>query len=117
MIISVLIGAFIVAGVLDLMLRNSFKIERNQKFSDQFINRKHMIFEIVSYILLLIVVSSGVYVEKQLYVILFLFFAVVYVIRTLLEYVFLKEKKRYIITLMYVCISIICSICILLFYK
>lgn len=117
MFISILIGAFIAAGVLDLILRKFYNIERNQKFSDQFINRKHMIFEIVACIVFLMVLSTGVYVEKQLYVLLFLFFAVIYMIRTFLEYVFLKEKKRYIIAFTYVIICLICSVAILLFYK
>ncbi|WP_332651265.1 DUF4181 domain-containing protein [Lysinibacillus sp. 54212] len=117
MLITIIIGAFIAAGVLDLMIRKKFNIERNQKFMDQFINRKHMLFEIAAYFVFLMVISSGVYAGKQQYILLFLFFAVIYVIRTFLEYVFLKEKKRYIITITYVFICLICSAGILLFYK
>ena len=45
MLVSVLVGAFATAAILDLYLRKKFNIEKNEKFLDQFLSKGHMIFE------------------------------------------------------------------------
>jgi len=44
-LVSVLVGAFAAAAILDLYLRKKFNIEKNEKFLDQFLSKGHMIFE------------------------------------------------------------------------
>ena len=44
MLVSVLIGTFVAATILDLFLRKKLNIEKNEKFSDQFLNKGHMLF-------------------------------------------------------------------------
>ena len=115
MLLSVLIGAFAAAAILDLYLRKKFNIEKNEKFLDQFLNKGHMVFEIVLGIVFLLMVSVNAITGKQLYILLFLFFAALYAIRAILERLFQREKKKYIISLMYVMICIIVITGILFF--
>lgn len=115
MLVTILIGAVIVAGVFDLYLRKRFAIEKNEKFTDQFINKKHMLFEIIACVFFLSFISASGTTGKQLYFLVFLFFAMLYAIRTLLERLFYKEKKKYIISFVYVCICLVCAFGILVF--
>ncbi|WP_431029953.1 DUF4181 domain-containing protein [Lysinibacillus sp. LZ02] len=114
MLASLVIGAFIAAGILDLLLRKKFSIETNKKFSDQFLNKGHMVFEILIGVAFLMFISTSGVVGKQLYILLFLFFAMLYAVRALLERLLQREKKKYIISLMYVTICLVCSVGILL---
>ncbi|KGR81714.1 DUF4181 domain-containing protein [Lysinibacillus odysseyi] len=115
MFITILIGAVIAAGIFDLYLRKKYKIEKNEKFTDQFVNKKHMIFEIIACVFFLAFLSASGATGKQLYFLVFLFFAMLYAIRTLLERLLYKEKKKYIVSLVYVMICLVCSFGILLF--
>ena len=115
MLVSVLVGAFAAAAILDLVLRKKFNIEKNEKFSDQFLSKGHMIFEIVLCIVFLTTISANAMTGKQLYILLLLFFAALYVIRALLERLLQREKKKYIISLAYVTICIIAVIGIVIF--
>ena len=45
MLVSVSVGAFATAAILDLYLRKKFNIEKNEKFLDQFLSNGHMIIE------------------------------------------------------------------------
>ena len=115
MLITIIIGAVIAAGVLDLYLRKKFNIEKNERFLDQFINRGHMIFEIVACVVFLVFISVTGVDGKRLYLLLFLFFAMLYAIRTILERLLQREKKKYIISFVYVCICMVCTVGIGLF--
>ena len=107
MLVFVLVGAFAVATFLDLFLRKKFNIEKNQKFSDQFLSKGHMIFEILLCVWFLTTISINAVTGKQLYILVFLFFAGLYAIRALFERLLQREKKKYIISLSYVTICII----------
>lgn len=115
MLVTILIGAVITAGIFDLYLRKRFNIEKNEKFTDQFINKKHMLFEIIACVFFLTFISASGMNGKQLYLLVFLFFAMLYAIRTLLERLLYKEKKKYIISIVYVSICLVCAFGILLF--
>ncbi|MGM9949987.1 MAG: DUF4181 domain-containing protein [Lysinibacillus sp.] len=115
MLVTILIGAVIAAGIFDLYLRKKFNIEKNERFMDQFINRGHMLFEIAACVFFLVFISITGVTGKQLYVLLFLFFAMLYAIRTILERLLQREKKKYIISFVYVCICVVCTIGIVLF--
>ena len=115
MLVSVLVGAFATAVILDLVLRKKFNIEKNEKFSDQFLSKGHMLFEILLSILFLTTISANAITGKQLYILLFLFFAILYAIRALLERLLQREKRKYIISLAYVTICIIVVIGVVIF--
>ena len=66
-------------------------------------------------IVFLTTISANAITGKQLYILLFLFFATLYAIRALLERLFQREKKKYIISLAYVTICMIVVIGILIF--
>ena len=115
MLVFVLVGAFAAATILDLYLRKKFNIEKNEKFSDQFLSKGHMLFEILLCIVFLTTISANAIIGKQLYILLFLFFAILYAIRALFERLLQREKKKYIISLAYVTICIIVVIGIVVF--
>ena len=110
-----LVGAFVAATILDLVLCKKFNIEENEKFSDQFLSKGHMLFEILLCIVFLTTISANAIIGKQLYILLFLFFAILYAIRALFERLLQREKKKYIISLAYVTICIIVVIGIVVF--
>ena len=115
MLVSVLVGAFAAAAILDLVLRKKFNIKKNEKFSDQFLSKGHMLFEIVLCVVFLTTISANAITGKQLYILLLLFFAALYAIRALFERLLQREKKKYIISLAYVTICIIAVIGIAIF--
>ena len=115
MLVSVLIGTFVAATILDLFLRKKLNIEKNEKFSDQFLNKGHMMFEILLCIVFLTTIAGNAITGKQLYILLFLFFAALYAIRALFERLLQREKRKYIISLTYVTICIIAVIGIVIF--
>ena len=115
MLVSVLVGAFAAATILDLYLRKKFNIEKNEKFLDQFLSKGHMVFEILLCIVFLTTISVNAITGKQLYILLFLFFATLYAIRALLERLLQRDKKKYIISLAYVTICLIVVIGIVIF--
>ena len=59
--------------ILQEALRKKFNIEKNEKFSDQFLSKGHMIFEILLCIVFLTTISANAIIGKQLYILLFLF--------------------------------------------
>ena len=115
MLLSVLVGAFATAAILDLVLRKKFNIQKNEKFSDQFLSKGHMLFEILLCIVFLTTISANAITGKQLYILLLLFFAALYAIRALLERLLQRDKKKYIISLAYVTICIIAVMGIVIF--
>ena len=115
MLVSLLIGAFAAATILDLFLRKKLNIEKNEKFSDQFLSKGHMMFEILLCVVFLTMISVNAITGKQLYILLFLFFATLYAIRALLERLLQREKRKYIISLAYVTICLIVVMGIVIF--
>ena len=115
MLVSVLIGAFVAAAILDLVLRKKFNIAKNEKFSDQFLSKGHMLFELLLCVVFFTTISANTITGKQLYILLFLFFAALYAIRALFERLLQREKRKYIISLTYVTICIIAVIGIVIF--
>ena len=114
-LVSIIIGGFIATGVLDLFLRKKFNIQKNERFMDQFVNKKHFLFEIFLYAMFLASVSMRGMEGKYLYIMLFLFFAVVFAIRALLEYMFRKKERKFLIAMAYLAVCFLCALCILLF--
>ena len=114
MLVSIIIGGFIATGVLDLFLRKKFNIKKNERFIDQFVGKKHFVFEIFLYVLFLASISLRGLEGKYLYLMLFLFFSVVFVLRAFAEYVFRKEERKYIIAFAYLAVCLLCSVFILL---
>lgn len=115
MFITIILICFILLGILDVVLRKRLNIERNERFMDQYIGRKHLIFELWLVVMFLVFATVKGLTGIPLYVILFLFFAMVFSIRALLEYVFKKQSKRHIISIMYTVVGLIAAILILLF--
>lgn len=115
MLITIIFSSFAILGITDLLLRKKYNIERNEKFMDQYVNRTHIIIEIWFYVMFLLLVSFKGLVGIPLYVILFIFFALIFAIRAFLELIFKRQSKRYIISLMYTGIGLIGAISILLF--
>ena len=115
MIITIVFVSFILLGILDVILRKRFNIERNERFMDQYVGRKHFIFELWLIVMFLVFATLKGLEGVPRYVILFLFFAMVFAIRTLLEYVFKKQSKRHIVSLMYTGMGLIAAIFILFF--
>lgn len=114
MLVSIIIGGFIATGILDLVLRKKFKIKKNERFMDQFVNKKFFLFELFLYIMFLASVSMRGMEGKYLYIMLFLFFSVVFVLRAFAEYVFRKEERKYIISFAYLAVCLLCALFILL---
>ena len=117
MLVSVLVGAFAAAAILDLVLRKKFNIEKNEKFSDQFLSKGHMLFELLLCVVFFTTISANAITGKQLYILLLSFLAVLYAIRALLERLLQRDKKKYIISLAYVTICMIVIIALSSFYK
>ena len=113
-LVIILIG-FIILGIVDLKLRKKYGIEKNEKFMDQYINRTHFIVEIWMYAMFLFLISVKDIVGIPLYFLLFIFFALIFSIRAMLEYVFRRETKRYIISLAYTAVGFVSAFLILFF--
>ena len=115
MFIWIILISFIIIGILDVSLRKRLNIPKNERFMDQYVGRKHFIIELWLCIMFLVLVTVRQLSGIQLYVVLFLFIALVFAIRSLAEYVFRKQEKRHYISLIYTFVSLICSIMILFF--
>ena len=113
-VVIILIG-FIGLGIVDMMLRKKYQIERNEKFMDQYISKKHFIVELWLVVMFLVFATLKGLAGIPLYVVLFLFFSVVFSIRTLLDYMYRKQSKRHITSFMYTCVGLIVAVLILLF--
>lgn len=115
MIVIVFIVGFIIAGIADLKLRKKYNISKNEKFMDQYINKKHFLFEIFLSMLFVANIAMRGYSGKYLYFMLFLFFAFIFSVRMILEYIFIKQERRFIVSLAYTIVCIACAATILLF--
>ncbi|WP_107838377.1 DUF4181 domain-containing protein [Metasolibacillus meyeri] len=115
MIITVFIVGFVMAGILDLWLRKKFSIQKNEKFMDQYVNKLHFVFEILLCAFFIVNVAVRGFSGKYLYFVLFLFFGLVFAIRVVMEYVFKKEQRKFIISLAYMAVCLACAATILLF--
>ena len=115
MIIWIIFIGFIILGFADLTLRKKHHIPKNQKFMDQYISRTHLLVEIWLCAMFLLVVTLRNLSGIQLYVVLFIFFALVFAIRTFLDYIFRKDTKRHYISLTYTFVGLFCATFILFF--
>ncbi|WP_342472561.1 DUF4181 domain-containing protein [Metasolibacillus sp. FSL H7-0170] len=115
MIITVLIVGFLLAGLLDLKLRKKFNIKKNEKFMDQYVHKAHFVLEMLLCAFFIANIAMQGFSGKYLYFLLFLFFALVFAIRVALEYIFMKEQRKYIISIAYVVVCLACATTILLF--
>lgn len=115
MLLVIILVGFIIIGIADLVLRKKYNIEKNEKFMDQYINRTHFIVEIWLYAMFLFLISLKGTVGIPLYFLLFIFFALVSSIRAMLDFVFRRETKRHIISLVYTAVGVIAAILILFF--
>lgn len=114
MLISIIIGGFLAAGLIDLSLRKKFNIEKNQKFLDQYFNKSHLVIEVLACILFMTAVTGNGYTGKSLYILLFLFFAVIFVSRGAVEFIFLRSKRKHLISFSYMVICLFVSLFLLL---
>lgn len=113
MLIWIILVGFIALGILDMWLRKKFAIERNDKFMDQYINRTHFIVELWLIVMFLIFATLRGLQGIQLYFVLFIFFALIFSIRAMLEFVLKKASKRYIISLLYTFVGLTVAVFIL----
>ncbi|MEK4229129.1 DUF4181 domain-containing protein [Solibacillus sp. FSL H8-0538] len=114
MLIAIIIGGFILTGMIDLWLRKKFKIEKNHKFLDQYLNKKHFVFEALACVLFMTFISGNGYTGKDLYFLLFLFFACIFITRAAVEIIFMRAKRKHLISFAYTGVSMLCSVGILL---
>lgn len=110
----ILVG-FIVLGIADLKIRKKYNIQKNEKFIDQYVSRTHFIVEIWLYGMFLFLITLKDIVGIQLYFLLFIFFALIFSIRAMLDYVFRRETKRHIIALVYTAVGFVTAFLILFF--
>lgn len=115
MFIWIIFVGFIIIGIADLSLRKKHQIPKNEKFMDQYINRTHFLVELWLCAMFLFLATLRSLSGIQLYVVLFVFFALVFAIRTFLDYVFRKETKRHYISLAYTFVGLLCAVFILFF--
>ena len=115
MFLVIIIVGFIILGIADLKLRKKYRIEKNEKFMDQYINRTHFIVELWMYAMFLLLISVKEIVGIPFYFLLFMFFALVFSIRAMLDFVFRRKTKRHIIALAYTAIGFVAAFLILLF--
>ena len=115
MFLVIIIIGFIILGIADLKLRKKYGIEKNEKFMDQYLNRAHFLVEIWLYAMFFFLISVKGIVGIPFYFLLFIFFALIFSIRALLEYVFRRKTKRYIISLTYTAVGIVAAFLILFF--
>ncbi len=114
MLALIIISSFIVAGILDLTLRKKLNIEKNEKFMDQYLNKKHFFFEVFLGIVLLTIITGNGYTGKNLYVLLFLLFSILFVTRSAIEFIFLRKKRKHIISFTYTIVCLLCALIIFL---
>jgi hypothetical protein len=115
LIIWIIFVGFIILGIADLTLRKKYQIPKNEKFMDQYISRAHFLVELWLCAMFLFIVTVRSLYGIQLYVVLFVFFALVFAIRSLLDYAFRKETKRHYISLTYTIVGLLCAAFILFF--
>ena len=108
--VAIIIGAFIAAIVCEVVIRQRVNVAKNESYKDQYINKRHMIFEFLLIVMYLMILSTSTFTEKTLYAFLLLFMAIMFLIRAFLDFVFRKAQNRHYITAMYVVICLVASV-------
>ncbi|WP_083998394.1 DUF4181 domain-containing protein [Caryophanon tenue] len=103
----ILVGAFLAAVILEVMIRKRITVAKNERYQDQYINKKHMFAEILLLVMYLTILSSATFNEKTLYAFLFLFLAIMFIIRAFLDFVYRNAHNRHYISAMYVVICLV----------
>lgn len=111
--IAILGGAFIAAVVGEIVIRQRVDVAKNKSYKDQYINKRHMIFEFLLIMMYLMILSTSTFTEKTLYAFLLLFMSVMFLIRAFLDFAFRKAENRHYITAMYVVICLAASVIVL----
>lgn len=105
----VILVAFILTGLMDLQLRKKFNIARNETFMDQYVNRTHFFLEALACVLFMTYISGNGLMGLALYAQLFLFLAFFFGSRALAEVVFLREKRKHLMSMGYAAVCLVCS--------
>lgn len=107
--VAILIGAFIAAIIFEIMIRKRVVVAKNEAYKDQYVNKKHMVFEFLLMVMYLFILSVSTFNEKTLYAFLFLFIAIMFLVRAFLDFVFRKAQNRHYISVMYVVVSLVAA--------
>ena len=86
----------------DLKLRKKYNIEKNVKFMDQYIGFWHLILEVLLCVVFLWYVTVNLFDKETTMALLFAFIALLFTLRGLFEFILKREKRRHIISFMYV---------------
>lgn len=109
----IILIAFIATGLIDLKLRKKFNIARNEKFMDQYANFTHFTIEAFACVLFMTYIAGTGLTGAPLYSQLFLFLAFFFASRALAEYVYLRPKRKHLLSGGY---TVICALCSLVFF-
>lgn len=109
----IILVAFISAGLIDLQIRKKFNIARNEKFMDQYVNRTHFFLEALACVIFMTYISGNGVTGTSLYAQLFLFLAFFFASRALAEVIFLREKRKHLMSIGYTAVCLLCSACFL----
>lgn len=102
MLITIVLVGFLIVGVADLKLRKKYNIEKNVKFMDQYIGFWHLILEVFLCLLFLWYMTGHLFDRGTTMVVLFAFIALLFTLRGLFEFILKREKRRHLISFMYV---------------
>lgn len=106
---AILIGAFIAAIICEIVIRKRIVVAKNTSYKDQYINKKHMVFEFLLIVMYLMILSVSTFTDKTLYAFLLLFMAITFLVRALLDFAFRKAENRHYISAMYVLICLVAA--------
>lgn len=107
---AIIVIVFVVMGLLDLKLRKKFGIARNEKFMDQYVNFTHFTLEAFACVIFMTYITGTGLTGAVLYSQLFLFLAVFFGSRALMEYVYLRPKRKHLMSAGYTAVCAVCSI-------
>ena len=102
MLIIIVIIGLVIVGMFDLKLREKYNIEKNVKFMDQYIGFRHLLLEVFLCLLFLWYVTGNAFDKGTTIALLFGFIALLFTIRGLFEFSLKREKRRHMISFMYV---------------
>ena len=102
MLITIVLVGFLIVGVVDLKLRKKYNIEKNVKFMDQYIGLWHLLLEVFLCLLFLWYMTVHLFDRGTTMSLLFAFIALLFSLRGLFEYILKREKRRHLISFMYV---------------
>ena len=102
MLLAIVILGFLIVGMFDLKLRKKYNIEKNVKFMDQYIGIWHLILEVLLCVVFLWYVTVNLFAKETTMALLFAFIALLFTLRGLFEFILKREKRRHIISFMYV---------------